>query len=184
MSWRNRSESSDSTRILKYVWFPGVNFGTEKKHEVVTAISKEAFPAVLQTKQKYSGRWREAIEVEMNLKQSDAYQTPSDVRYVMGSTVTPLWKSRYPIHFVTVDVKSMRTVVDQPFSVPKCVRLARMPEKSYELLCKIIAAVPERTKNQLELILGRKFMGYAGENFSDFERQNLKGSAATDYNAV
>ena len=78
----------------------------------------------------------------------------------------------------------MRTVVNQPFSVPKCVRLARMSEKSYELLCKTFAAVPERTKNQLELILGRKFMGYAGGNFSDFEKQNLKGSAATDYNAV
>ena len=75
---------------------------------------------------------------------------------------------------MTVDVKSMRTVVNQPFSVPKCVRLARMSEKSYELLCKTFAAVPERTKNQLELILGRKFMGYAGGNFSDFEKQNLK----------
>ena len=70
-------------------------------------------------------------------------------------------KNRYPVHFVAVDVKSTRTIVDQAFSVPKCVRIARMSEKSYELLCKIFSAVPERTKEELESILGRKFMGYA-----------------------
>ena len=49
--------------------------------------------------------------------------------------------------------------MDQAFSVPKCVRLARMSEKSYELLCKMFSAVPERTKEELESILGKKFMG-------------------------
>ena len=48
--------------------------GLEQKHEVVTAIGVEAFPGVLQSKQKYIRRWRDSIEVEMNLKQSDAYQ--------------------------------------------------------------------------------------------------------------
>ena len=38
----------------------------KQKHEmVVTTISVEAFPGVLQTKQKYIGKWREAIEAEM-----------------------------------------------------------------------------------------------------------------------
>ena len=55
--------------------------------------------------------------------------------------------------------------------MPKSVGLARMSEKSYELLCKIISAVPERTKEELESILGKKFMGYVSGNFSDFERQ-------------
>ena len=59
-----------------------------------------------------------------------------------------------------------------------------MSEKSYELLCKIFSAVPERTKEELESILGRKFMGYAIGNFSDFERQKQKGSTVMDYNAV
>ena len=88
------------------------------------------------------------------------------------------------MHFVAVDVKSTRTIVDQALSVPKRVRLARRSEKSYELLCKIFAAVSERTEEELELILGKKFMGYASGNFSDFERQKQKGSTATDYNAV
>ena len=48
----------------------------------------------------------------------------------------------------------------------------------------MFSAVPERTKEKLELILGKKFMGYASGNFSDFERQKQKGSTVTDYNAA
>ena len=103
---------------------------------------------------------------------------------MVGSTVAPMCRSRYPVHFVAVDVKSTRTIVDQAFSVPKCVRLARMSEKSYELLCKMFSAIPERTKKELESILGKKFMGYVSGNFSDFERQKQRGSTVTDYNAV
>ena len=60
---------------------------------------------------------------------------------------------------MAVDVNSTRTIVDQAFSVPKCVRLARMSEKLYELLSKMFAAVPGRTKDELEPILGKEFMG-------------------------
>ena len=55
-----------------------------------------------------------------------------------------------------MDVKSTRIIVDQAFSVPKCVRLARLSEKSYELLTWMFAANPGRTKDELEPILGRK----------------------------
>ena len=34
----------------------------EQRHEMVTAISVEVFPGVLQTEQKHIGKWREAIE--------------------------------------------------------------------------------------------------------------------------
>ena len=156
----------------------------EQKHEMVTAISVEVFPGVLQTEQKYIGKWREAIETEMNIRHSETYCRPSGARYLVGSTLAPMCKSRYPVHFVAVDVKSTRTIVDQAFSVPKCVRLARMSEKSYELLCKMFSAVPERTKEELESILGKKFMGYVSGNFSDFEKQKQRGSTVTDYNAV
>ena len=93
-------------------------------------------------------------------------------------------QEQIPVHFVAVDVKSTRTIVDQAFSVPKCVRLARISEKSYELLCKMFSAVPERTKEELESILGKKFMGYVSGNFSDFERQKQRGSTVTDYNTI
>ena len=59
-----------------------------------------------------------------------------------------------------------------------------MSEKSYELLCKMFSAVPERTKEELELILGRKFMGYVSGNFRDFERQKQRGTTVTDYKTV
>ena len=62
--------------------------------------------------------------------------------------------------------------------------LITLSEKCYELLCKIFSAVPERTKEELESILRKKFMGYASGNFSDFERQKQKGSTVTEYNAV
>ena len=156
----------------------------EQKHEMVTAISVEVFPGVLQTEQKYIGKWRDAIETEMNIRHSETYCRPSGARYLVGSTLAPMCKSRYPVHFVAVDVKSTRTIVDQAFSVPKCVRLARMSEKSYELLCKMLSAVPERTKEELESILGKKYMGYVSGNSSDFERQKQRGSTVTDYNTV
>ena len=104
--------------------------------------------------------------------------------HVLQGTETEMCRSRYPVHFVAADVKSKRTIVDQAFSVPKCVRLARMSEKLYKLLCKLFAAVPGRTKNELEPILGKKFVGYSSGNFSDFERNKQRGSTATDYNAV
>ena len=146
----------------------------EQKHEMVTAISVEVFPGVLQTEQMYIAKWREAIEAEMNIRHSETYCRPSGSRYLVGSTLAPMCKSRYPDHFVAVDVKNTRTIVDQAFSVPKCVRLTRMSEKSYGLLCKMFSAVPERTKEELESILGKKFMGYVSGNFSDFERQKQR----------
>ena len=158
----------------------------EQKHEMVTTISVEVFPRVLETEQKYIGKWREAIEAEMNIRHSETYRRPTGARYSVGSTLASMCKSRYPVHFVAVDVKSTRTIVDQAFSVPKCVRIARMSEKSYELLCKMFSAVPEGTKEELESILGthEKFMRYASRNFSDFEMQKQKRSTVTEYITV
>ena len=113
---------------------------------MVAAISVEVFPGVLQTEQKHIGKWREAIEAETSIRHSETYRRPSGARYLVGSTSAPMYKSRYPVHFEAVDVKSTRTIVDQAFSVPKCVRLARMSEKTYELLCKMFSAVSEKTK--------------------------------------
>ena len=78
----------------------------EEKHEMVTAISVEVFPGVLQTEQKNIGKWREAIEAEMNIRQSETYRRPSAARYLVGPALAPMCKSRYPVHFVAVDLKS------------------------------------------------------------------------------
>ena len=49
----------------------------KERHEMVTAISVEVFPRVLRTEQKYIGKWREAIETEMNIRHSETYCRPS-----------------------------------------------------------------------------------------------------------
>ena len=105
----------------------------------------------------------------MNIQQCETYPRPSGARYLVGSKLAPMCKSRYPVQFVAADVKSTRTIVDQAFSVPKCIRLARLSEKCYELICRMFAAAPGRTTDELERILRKKFMGYASGNFSDFE---------------
>ena len=144
------TEVSLVTALVFYSMFGSLEslLNLEQKHEMVTVISVEVYPGVLQIEQKHIGKWREAIEAEMNIRHSETYRRPSGARYLVGSTLAPISKSRYPVHFVAVDVKSTRKIVDQAFSVPKCVRLARMPEKAYELLCKKISAVPERTKEE------------------------------------
>ena len=156
----------------------------EQNHEMVTTISVEVFPGVLQTEQKYIGKWREAIEAEMNIRHSETYRRPTGVKYLVRWTLAAMCESRYTMHFVAVVVKSTRTIVDQAFLVPKCVRLARRSEKFNGLLWKTFSAIPERTKEELESILGNKFMGYASGNFSDFESQKQKGSTVLDYNAI
>ena len=38
-------------------------------------------------------------------------------------------QNRYPTYMVVMDVRTQQVLVDQLFSVPKCVRLARMSER-------------------------------------------------------
>ena len=74
--------------------------------------------------------------MNIRFRHSGTYRRPTGARYLVGSSLAPMCKSRYPVHFVAVEVKSTRMIVDQDFSVPQCVRLAKMSEKFYELLCK------------------------------------------------
>ena len=66
----------------------------EQNHEMVTAISVEVFPGVLQTEQKYIGKWKEAMEAEMNIRLSEAHCRPPGARYLVGSTLAPMCRSR------------------------------------------------------------------------------------------
>ena len=65
----------------------------EQKHEMVTAISVEVFPGVLQNKKKHIEKWREAIEVEMNIRQNETNRKASGAQYLVGSTLAPTCKS-------------------------------------------------------------------------------------------
>ena len=58
----------------------------ERAHGLVTSLSVEVFPgALLQTEQKIGG-WREALENETNLKDSEAYHRPIGSKYLVGSS--------------------------------------------------------------------------------------------------
>ena len=103
----------------------GSFMNSEQKHDMVKAISVQVFSGVHQTKEKHVGNRREAIEVGMDIRQSGTYRRPSEAGCLEGSTLAQMCKSRYPFYFVAVDVKSRNRIVDQAFSVPKFLRLAR-----------------------------------------------------------
>ena len=70
---------------------------------------------------------------------------------------------------------SITILVDKAFSVPKCVRLARMSHHSHKLLRKILETVPRAQRDDLSEIWGKELLSLEGENTSDFERQNAIG---------
>ena len=121
----------------------------ERAHGLVTCLRVEVFPGALQTEQKIGG-WREALENEMSLKDSEAYHKLTGSKNLLGSSSALYCNSRYPTHMVVMDARTQQVLVDQLFSVPKCVRLARMSERSYDLLTKIIRAVPKRSESELQ----------------------------------
>ena len=56
------------------------------------------------------------------------------------------------MHMAMVEVSSQRILVDKAFSVPKCVRLARMSHHSHRLLRKILGTVPRAQRDDLSEI--------------------------------
>ena len=78
---------------------------------MVTAINEEVFSGVYQNEQKHTGKWREAIKVEIDIRQSETYRRPSEAGCLEGSTIAQMCKNRYPLYFVPVDVKSRRTIL-------------------------------------------------------------------------
>ena len=153
----------------------------ERAHELVTSLSVEVLPGALQTEQKIGG-WREALENEMSLKDSEAYHSGS--KYLVGSSSAPYCNSRYPTHMVVMDARTQQVLVGQLFSVPKCVRLARMSERSYDLLAKIIRAVPKRSEGELQDVVGEKFMRLNEGNVSEFQKQKASGALPTEFPTI
>ena len=55
----------------------------EQKHEMLTTNSVEVFPGVLQTEHKNIGKWREAIESEMNIRHSETFRRSTGTSYLV-----------------------------------------------------------------------------------------------------
>ena len=113
----------------------------------------------------------------MGFSVSEIYGLPVNAKSLVGSVMANLCGSHYPLHMAMVEVSSQRILVDKAFSVPKCVRLARMSHHSNRLLKKILGTVPREQRDDLSEIWGEELLSLEGENTSDFERQNITGKS-------
>ena len=147
----------------------------ESEHHLVSPLSVESWPGALQTTQKHIRGWKIALEVEMGFPVSEAYGLPVNAKSLVGSVMANLCGSHYPLHMAMVEVSSQRILVDKAFSVPKCLRLARMPQHSHRLLRKILGTVPRAQRDDLSEIWGEELLSLGEEITSDFERQNAIG---------
>ena len=129
----------------------------ESEHHLVTALSVESWPGVLQVTQKHIRGWKVGLEAELGFPISEAYGLPLNAKSLVGSVMANLCGSHYPLHMAMVEVSSQRVLLDRAFSVPKCVRLARMSHHSNRLLRKIRGTVPREQRDDLSEIWGRKF---------------------------
>ena len=106
---------------------------------------------------------------------SEAYGLPLNAKSLVGSVMANLCSSHYPLRMAIVEVSSQRVLIDKAFSVPKCVRLARMSHHSHRLLRKIRGTVPREQRDDLSEIWREELLGLESENTSDHERQNVIG---------
>ena len=145
----------------------------ESEHHLVTALSVETWPGVLQVNQKHIKSWKIGLEAEMGFPMSEAYGLPLNAKSLVGSVLANMCGSHYPLHMAMVEV-----LIDKAFSVPKCVRLARMSHHSHKLLRKIRGAVPKEQRDDLSEIWGEELLDLESENTSDHGKQNMVGKPA------
>ena len=97
----------------------------EGSHQLVTSFSVEVFPEGLQAEQK-NGGWREALENELNEKNSEGHHITTGSKYLVGSSSSQNCNSKYPTLMVVSETWTQQVLIDQLFSVPKRLTLARM----------------------------------------------------------
>ena len=59
-----------------------------------------------------------------------------------------------------------------------------MPENAHELLTKIFRAVPERSGNEIEEIVGETFVKLGEGNISEFPRKKAKRMMSSDFPTI
>ena len=129
----------------------------------------------MQVTQKHIRSWKVGLEAEKGIPLSEAYGLPLNAKSLVGSVMANLCGSHYPLHMAMVEVSGQRVLIDKAFSVPQCVRLARMSDHSHRLLRKIRGTVPKEQRDDLSEIWGEELLGLEGENTSNHERQNVIG---------
>ena len=149
----------------------------ESEHHLVTALSVESWPGVLQMVQKHIGGWKIGLEPEIGFPVSEAYSLPMGAKFLVRLVMAKLYGTHYPLHMAMLEASSQRVLINKAFSIPKCVRLPQMSHHSHRLLKKILGAVPGNQRENLGEIWGEELLRLESENTSDFERQNTIGKA-------
>ena len=90
----------------------------ESEHHLVTALSVESWPGVLQVTQKHIKSWKFGLEAEMGFPMSEAYGLSLNAKSLVGSVMANLCGSHYPMHMAMVEVSNQRVLIDKAFSVP------------------------------------------------------------------
>ena len=144
----------------------------ESENHLVTVLSVESWPGVLQRVQEHIRGWKIGLEPEMRFPECDAYSLPMNAKSLVGSIMANLCGIHYPVYRAMVEAFSQRVLIDKAFSVPKCVRFARMSHHSHRLLRKILGVVPGDQWEELSEIWGEELSSLEKKNTSDFERQN------------
>ena len=132
----------------------------ESERHLVTALRVESWPGVLQIIQKHIRGWKIGLEAEMGFPVSEAYNLPTKAKSLVRSVMANLCGSHYPLHMAMVEASSQRVLIDKTFSVPKCVRLARISHHCLKLLRKILGAVPGDGREDLSEIWREKSSGF------------------------
>ena len=134
--------------------------------------------------QKHIRGWKVGLKAKMGFPVSEAYSLPMNAKSLVGPVMANLCGSHYQLLMGMVEASSQRVMTDKAFSVPKCVRLARMSHHSHRLLRKMLGAVPGIRVEDLSETWGEELLKPERENTSDFERQNAIGKATNNTQAA
>ena len=134
----------------------------ESQHHLVTALSVESWPGVLQITQKHIRGWKIGLEAEIGFPVSKAYSLPVNAKSLVGSVMANLFGSHYPLHMAMVEISSQKIPIEKAFSVPKCVRLPRISHHSHRLLRKILWTVLGEQRDNLSAIWGEELLSLEG----------------------
>ena len=118
------------------------------------------------------------------MKDSENFHRPTGSKYLVGASSAPYCYSKYPTHMVVLIARTQQLLIDQLFSVPKCVRLARVSKRSYELLTKIIRAIPKKSEGELQDVVGENFMSLSEGKVSEFQKKKASGLLSTEFPTI
>ena len=88
----------------------------QSEHHLVTALSVESLPGVLQMVQKHIRGWKTSHEPEMGFPVCEAYSLPMNAKSLVGSILANLCGSHYPVHMAMVEAFSQ--LIDKAHQCP------------------------------------------------------------------